>query len=230
MIVSHRHRFIFLKTRKTAGSTLEVMLSRFCGPDDIVTPMGPEDEALRSEHGAQNYELPIWRWPLNGILKKLRGRNPGKRWTGHYPHMPAKAVRRVVGNETWSSYYKFTSERNPWDRQVSMYYWRTRQLTNPPSFEEFLYGKDRRALQLGNFDIYSDGNKVIVDDVILYHDMTAGLKRVLGKLNLPCPDKLPEAKTGIRPGRDYHSYYTDETRDLIARCYAKEISTFGFTF
>jgi hypothetical protein len=39
MIVSHRHRFIFIKTHKTAGSSMEMALAPLCGPDDIVTPM-----------------------------------------------------------------------------------------------------------------------------------------------------------------------------------------------
>lgn len=230
MIVSHRHRFIFLKTRKTAGSTLEVVLSRVCGPDDIVTPLGPKDEALRLDHGPRNYRLPMWRWPLNGLLKELRGRHPGTRWTGHYPHMRAKAVRRLVGEEVWSSYYKITSERNPWDRQVSLYYWRMRNMADPPSFEQYLRGSDRRALRLGNFDIYSIGGRVIVDDVILYHDMRAGLERIFDRLAIPLPDEIPGAKTGIRPGSDYRTYYTEETRELIARCYAREIDVFGFSF
>jgi hypothetical protein len=44
MIISHRHRFIFIKTRKTAGTSIEVYLSRFCGEEDVVTPLNPPVE------------------------------------------------------------------------------------------------------------------------------------------------------------------------------------------
>ena len=37
MIVSHKHKFIFFKTRKTAGSSIQVALANHCGPDDIIT-------------------------------------------------------------------------------------------------------------------------------------------------------------------------------------------------
>ena len=37
MIVSHKHKFIFLKTRKTAGSSIQVTLAEHCGEDDIIT-------------------------------------------------------------------------------------------------------------------------------------------------------------------------------------------------
>jgi hypothetical protein len=38
MIVSHRHRFVFVTTRKTAGSSIEAALSPLAGPDAVVTP------------------------------------------------------------------------------------------------------------------------------------------------------------------------------------------------
>ncbi len=56
MIVSHKHRFIFLKTNKTAGTSVEIALSKFCGPDDVIPPLIPEDEAKRAELGRLSEE------------------------------------------------------------------------------------------------------------------------------------------------------------------------------
>ena len=39
MIVSHKHKFIFLKTKKTAGTSIELALTKLCGDDDIITPL-----------------------------------------------------------------------------------------------------------------------------------------------------------------------------------------------
>ena len=59
--MSHRHRFVFLKPRKAAGTSVEIALSRDCGPDDIVTPLWEPDEELRRAEGGvgpQNHQSP----------------------------------------------------------------------------------------------------------------------------------------------------------------------------
>ena len=75
MIISHKYRFIFIKLRKTAGTSLEIALSGICGKDDIITPISAEDEEIRREPGfrsAQNY-----------IADEA-----------FYNHMPAAEIRR----------------------------------------------------------------------------------------------------------------------------------------
>ena len=47
MIISHSRKFIFVKTYKTAGSSLEIALSKYCAKGDILTPLDGEEEAQR---------------------------------------------------------------------------------------------------------------------------------------------------------------------------------------
>lgn len=51
MIISHEHRFIFLRTAKTASTSIETALSRICGDRDILTPDSPEDDRRKLEMG-----------------------------------------------------------------------------------------------------------------------------------------------------------------------------------
>ena len=63
MLVSHKHRFIFVKTRKTGGTSVELALAPHCGPDDIITPLkeyGSETAGI----SPRNYRLPQTRWSL----------------------------------------------------------------------------------------------------------------------------------------------------------------------
>jgi hypothetical protein len=58
MILSHTHRFIAFKTRKTAGTSFEIALSKHMLAQDIVTPIAPADENIRKTlgyTGPQNY-------------------------------------------------------------------------------------------------------------------------------------------------------------------------------
>ena len=61
MILSHTRRFIFIKTRKVSGTSMEISLSKNCGGDDVITPISYEDELVRLDEGGclpQNYGDP----------------------------------------------------------------------------------------------------------------------------------------------------------------------------
>ena len=62
MIVSHHRKFIFIKPKKVAGTSLEIALSKHCDQNDILTPFGEEDENYRASLGyvtSRNYKTPI---------------------------------------------------------------------------------------------------------------------------------------------------------------------------
>jgi len=161
MIVSHRHRFIFLKTRKTAGTSVEIALARICGDDDVLTPIGDADAKVRFEFAgrdAQNIHVP-WRRAVLGVVG---ARSIPQRRPVFYNHMPAAAARALLGKEIWNSYFKFTIERNPFDRLISFYYFQNRGNANPPGFSEWL----PHAKHPQNWPIYSIGQTVAVDYVI----------------------------------------------------------------
>ena len=102
MIVSHQHRFIFLKTDKTAGTSIEIALSKHWGPRDTITRMlAPADEALRKALG--------YRGPQHYVLK-----NDGVRKLVFSPHVPAHVARQYFPS-AWEKYFKFAVVRNPWE-------------------------------------------------------------------------------------------------------------------
>lgn len=48
MILSKEHKFVFIKGRKVAGTSVEVFLSEICGKNDIITPITPIDEKMQN--------------------------------------------------------------------------------------------------------------------------------------------------------------------------------------
>ncbi len=59
MIINHKYKFIFIKSFKTAGTSLEIALSKFCNKNEIIKPIVKKDELIRRKlqyTGPQNYE------------------------------------------------------------------------------------------------------------------------------------------------------------------------------
>lgn len=228
MIISHRHRFIFIKTRKTAGTSIEIAFSRFCGDEDIITPISPQDEKIRKEpgyRGPQNCFLSLMKYTPKDWARFLI---KSRRALLFYNHIPAKTIRTLVDEEIWNTYFRFCFERNPWDKAISWYYWITRQSEPRPSLSEFiLSGKANRS----EFELYTVNGEIAVDHVGLYENLEQELERIAEYLNLPDRIRLPRAKANYRKDRrHYRELLGQEERDVIAKAFAREIAHFGYEF
>ena len=229
MIVCHAHRFIFVKTRKTAGTSVEIALSKFCGPDDVITRDTPADQQIRdalghpgpqNEYGVgfRHYTLADWRRFLTRG-QRARFKN----------HMPARRIRSIVGESLWSGYFKFTIERDPWDKAVSLYYWRTRATEPRPPLLAYLESAKRESLS--NFDVYAIDGRVAVDRVIRYESLEAELEDVRKQLGIAQPIALPRAKGEHRPkDANARALIGPRERAIIDRVCAREIAAFGYRF
>lgn len=228
MIVSHKHKFIFLKTKKTAGTSLELALSRICGDDDILSPLASREEALRTERRAQNWRRHGWWGSPRPIFERRWFKFTATDY-GFYNHMRAAEARALLNDETvWRSYFKFAFDRNPWDRQVSFYHQRYRRRQRPPSFEEFLR-RDHHA-RLNNFEIYTLDGVVCVDFLGRYENLLEDFGHVLQRCGISEQIELPHVKSFTKVRIPYQSYYTDTSREIVADWYAREIALLGYTF
>ena len=229
MIVSHKHRFIFVKTLKTAGTSIEVFLSSHCGDEDVVTPIIPPvpPHCPRNHLGLYNPLPAMRREGIRREFRRFRQRLKSRN------HLPAHGIRRRIPRRVWNSYLKFCVERNPWDKTLSHYCWRVSR--NLPelagmSFDDYL----KTDFLPSDLPRYSDpGNgDLIVDRVLKFESLSQDLSQVFAELGIPFNGDLgARAKSGIRnSGQHYREVFDDRQADIVRRKFAREIELFGYAF
>lgn len=236
MIVSHKLKCIFIKTGKTGGTSFEIALSKFLGPDDIITPISKKDEQLRKSLGfwsRQNYRKPLKDYTFKELVKLiLKGIKSKRFWN----HMSAQEIKDRIGDETWNSYLKFTIERNPYDKLVSAFFWDQRgnikDGTEIAQFKEFL--KTDRATKCDSFDLYSINGKMSMDFYIKFENLESDLKELSDKLglneNLFDVMKNIKAKGSHRKKDHYSTLYDDESVKFVEDKFSHLLKTFDYKF
>jgi len=230
MIISHKHKFIFIKTNKTAGTSVEIALSEFCGPDDVITPISPEDERLRAECGgraAQHYQLPFFEYGIRDWGRLLFKRTRAKKF---YNHIGAALIRERVAADVWNGYFKFCIERNPWERVISQYYWHFRDEPRP-SLMEFIESGVPAKLRRHGRNLYTIDGRVVVDRVCRFENLAQDLDSVRLELGLPRPFALPHAKSGTRKDkRGYREIMSEAEGEKVAELFREEVEELGYEY
>ena len=249
-LVSHTHKFIFIRPRKVAGISVQISLSRWLGEDDIVgydfAPIMFNRHMDDDDFGAVPMRNTDW------------ARIP------YRSHELPDAIREKVGETVWAEYFKFTVARNPWDLLVSYLhykfgpnYWRdVWGKRRPGAFmhnvpralrlfrlrREIACGRRKKGLEailregLFSYHIeqipqfYFCRGEAYADYVIRFENLQQGYDEVCRRLGLP-PQILPRINTRQRPKHtDYRDYYTDFSREYIADLCRPMITAFEYRF
>ena len=230
MIVSHQYRYIFIKTAKTAGTSVEIALCAYCGPEDIITPIHPTDETMRSElgvRGPQNCYASASTYRPRDVGRLLAKR---ERKLVYHAHISAAELRARIGAETFDGYYKFCIERNPFDRIISSYYWRRGANDSDKSLHEFVAQRADVPKKHG-FDLYTIDGEVVVDRVLRYENLQAEVAEVADRLGFPSTPELPRTKVSHRSDRrPYQEVLTAADRAIIEATYKDELELFDYRF
>jgi hypothetical protein len=205
MILSYTHRFLFIKTKKTAGTSVEIVLSQFCGEADIITPISPEDELVRYQEAgavAQNYchdatlEAQYAAATRALDLSALLRLDPLVRESARfYNHVSYCEIEEQLGQDALQPLTVFTVERSPDERFISFINYRRKgrkPLGRLALFFMVFLVAPRRSFR--NAWLYTRDGQSILDLVVAYDDLESGLGRVLESLGISGEFTIPKTK------------------------------------
>ena len=240
MIISHKHKFIFFKSLKVAGSSIGHAFSQACDKGDLIT--GGMTERIDE---------------LGFVEKNNLDYNTGHyRFHSHtYPELLYKRTRSA-----WDDYYKISSVRNPWDLLVSYYWWGIReenkQIRNRKDFlivenENSKITKEKFELfylSPGKFDSIISGNSYEtectfdwisrhvgnflhpdIDYYIKFESLNQDYAQVCDVLKIKKAN-LEKFKSNTRRfSIPIEEYYTDYMKDLVFNSFHDYIKKFKYS-
>jgi len=241
MIYLADRKLLFVKPKKVAGTSIEIALSCNAGQMDIVTPLVPEDEAVRYHAGGH---FPVnWAWLRSSearyrrrfgqyletgtIPPRLFGLRKPKLWLKRqarfYNHLTPAQIRWRAGRSFINDATMVTICRDPYEQLVS-YAWHLSK-TAGPAFEQMLEKVlDKDPIN----DAYLFGPRK-PDIVLRYETLREDLTDLEQRFGLNLVENLPhtkhKARGDRRPARETLS------EDHKARCYRKyrrTFETFGY--
>jgi hypothetical protein len=212
-MIGHKHKFIFTQIPKTGCTSVEKSL--------------------------QKYGEPV-----------IEGRKLFEDF--RYKHASISTIKKHIPVDQFDNYFKFTIVRNPYGWLVSNYFFWCRgihgcylkhlpSVQNHPGLRYFLdlynlmsmdfktwvnwYAHNVRGTQL---ELITDGTgQVIVDYIGRFENLKESHETICNRLNIPTPE-LPHVNQSKH--KHYTEYYDDETRQIVAEKYAKDIEYFGYEF
>lgn len=210
-MISNQYKFIFVHIPKTGGISITKLLGRYSVPLRLLTG----DDYWTDIHGKYY----------------------------HY-------IKRH-GKEIWNTYYKFAFVRNPWSRLVSSFHYLDGGGNN--FFDKRLSDMYIKKYE-GDFCrfvndfvaadkikylfhmhpqhefVYDCNGRLLLDYVGKYENIQEDFNRICNDLGIPQMPLPHKNKTRYRKQQHYKDYYNDQTRDIIAEKYAKDIQLFGYKF
>jgi len=172
----------------------------------------------------------------NDIVSEIAQQVPGhkpRNHTGTRPHMPAKEIIRLLAPKQWNEYFKFCFVRNPFDKMVAVYFFRSQDgRIKGGSFKQFCIDCSKGVQPFPKTsEKYLIDGKIAVDFIGRFESIKKDFDYVCKKLDFPSDCQLPEKKfKQITRKSHYSTYYDSTTKEIVSNHYLKELEHFGYTF
>ncbi len=210
MLISDRHKFIFVHNPKAAGSSVFHTLKPYAN--------------VMCRHNRRQ---------LNYYLHKFFGNvyflcNYGM-------HIPASELKRDLPGDKWERYFKFGVVRNPYDRATSFFFY----LLNQPgsdfhdlfkslgSFKNYImYLRDQKWQEPQHYYFTDENGKILVDKIFKFENLQEGFSGVTRHLQLP--DVALPVINARKKKKKYLEHLDNETLKVMNEMYHLDFELFGY--
>lgn len=174
-------------------------------------------------------------------INKTAGSSIEKALKLAFEHRTALQKIEELGRQEWDRRFSFSIVRNPWDKVVSHYHYRVK--TNQTDlgrhtipFQEWVkraYGEreaayyDQPRMFMPQLRWIADAEgKILVSFVGSLENLQMDFELICHRIGVEA--RLPHVKKSNH--RPYQELYDEETREIVAREFAEDIETFGYSF
>ena len=222
MIVSHSRQFIFVKCRKTASTSLERELVPQLSQQDVWTPISSPKRDGNNHYSAWPVD---WLSARNKWFSDFIGRNSPLHWRFFHDHIAAARIANLIPAEQFKAYFKFCFDRNPWDFVVSLFHQKTAKGRFHGDFDRFLHEFPIEP----NWMLYTIDDEPVVDRVYRYEELDLAVADISCRLGLDLNMRQRD-KEQFRAGKDYRPFYSQSSRDHVARRWSRAIALLRYDF
>lgn len=163
-------------------------------------------------------------------LYDIHAHGPKRHGNTYYVHHGADYIKEHFDQKgwDWDNYFSFAFVRNPWARKVSLWkYWLLRA-ESKWSFKKYVIEKREDSKGYTPYYCDKEGN-ILLDFIGKVEDLQGGIDIICDKVGIP-HRKLPEKHIHQTKHKHYTEYYDDETKQIVAERYAKDIVSFGYEY
>jgi hypothetical protein len=211
-IVSFSRRFIFIKTRKTAGTSVQESLLSSCAPPDVATMVWTD--VISSS------PCPIQEFASLEEIEQAYSLSRGDFFTFGFTRNPYSLVLSRYLYEIRMGRLEQEPDLDHFNRWVQGTYF-----VGEPRFPDGRYLKDRSRLLL-----FDQDKRQSVDFIGRFERLQTDFQHILEVLGLPQVTPLRHVNTSNRAGLGYRDWLDADSRRLVDRHFDFELEYFNYEF
>jgi len=217
MLLSNKYNFLFVHIAKTGGTSVRAALNKLRWRDPY--------------------------YPMMYLCHRFSHLTGHKIGTKFPRHSKIIAAKEMLPAEHFDQLFKFSFVRNPWDLQVSSFHHIRRErpqvMQSIDDFNEFMrwkFNPERpyqyhieTSLQLqSDYLVDLHGNK-LVDFLGRTENLQDDFEHVCNTIGIK-PFELPQKRVAKDRKKDFRSYYADDTAEMVANHFARDVEMLGYQF